>query len=294
VEADNDLEAPPAVGFIGLGQIGAPMARHWIDWPGGLTVFDLRVEATAPFGEGGAFVAGSVAEVAARADVISVMVLNDDQVRSVVAELLPSLRPGAVVAVHSTIRPETAIDLAPHVAAAGGALVDAPVSGGFMGAGEGRLAIMVGGDRTAYDRLKAPFKAFAEVLVHAGPAGAGTKLKLARNLVTFVSYTAAAEAQRLAEAAGLDLGQLGRVMRHSDSLSGGPGAIIVRQTTAAMADDDPLFDIFCHTQQLGEKDLELALELGDAVGIELPMTRYALHTFAAGLGVAPWPDQETL
>ncbi|MEO9224301.1 MAG: NAD(P)-dependent oxidoreductase [Acidimicrobiales bacterium] len=276
----------PALGFIGLGQIGAPMAAHWIDWRGGFVAFDVRSDATEPFGAKGATVAASVADVATKAEIISVMVLDDEQVRGVVDELLPALRPGAVVAIHSTIRPATAEDLAGVVAEAGGSLIDAPVSGGFMGAHDGRLAVMVGGERDAYERVKDPFKRFADVVVHAGAAGAGTRMKLARNLLTFVGYTAAAEAQRLAEAAGLDLAKLARVVRHSDSLTGGPGSIMLRETTAPMAPDDPWYAILDHTRILGEKDLSLAVAMGDDLGVELPMGRYAQTAFAAGLGLA--------
>jgi 3-hydroxyisobutyrate dehydrogenase-like beta-hydroxyacid dehydrogenase len=280
-------EAAGAVGFIGLGQIGAPMAARLVDWPGGLQVFDLRPEAAADLVASGATLAGSVGEVGAACDVVSVMVLNDDQVRSVVTELLATARPGTVIAVHSTIRSETAEELAATAAAQQVDLIDAPVSGGFMGAHAGTLAIMVGGERAAYDRVKPVFACFATVVVHMGPAGAGTRTKLARNLMHFAAYTAAGEAQRLAEAAGLDLRKLARVVRHSDSVTGGPGAIMVRDVTGPMAPDDGLYDIFCHTRDLGEKDLRLAVEMADQLGVDLPIGRQALADFATSLGVPP-------
>ena len=96
-------------------------------------------------------------------------------------------------------------------------------------------------------------------VVHAGPAGAGTRMKLARNLLHFVSFTAATEAQRLAEAAGLDLVDLGDVVRHTDAVTGGPGAIMHRDTTAPLAPDDFWFEVFDHVRALGEKDLAFAL-----------------------------------
>jgi 3-hydroxyisobutyrate dehydrogenase-like beta-hydroxyacid dehydrogenase len=164
-------------------------------------------------------------------------------------------------------------------------VLDVPVSGGFMGAHEGTLAAMVGGDRAAYERAKDVFARWATVMVHMGPVGAGTRTKLARNLLTFVAYTAAAEAQRLAEAAGLDLEKLARVVRHSDTVTGGAGSIMLRDTTAAMAPDDQWHDILAHTRDLGEKDLALALELADGLGLDLPLTRIALRDLAAGLGV---------
>ena len=125
-----------------------------------------------------------------------------------------------------------------------------------MGAHEGTLAAMVGGEREAYERAKPVFARWATLVVHMGPVGAGTRTKLARNLMHFIAYTGAGEAQRLAEAAGLDLRKLARVVRHSDAVTGGPGAIMVRDTTAPMAPDDGLFEIFTHTRELGEKDLD--------------------------------------
>jgi 3-hydroxyisobutyrate dehydrogenase-like beta-hydroxyacid dehydrogenase len=274
-----------AIGFVGLGQIGAPMAGRLIAWPGGLHVFDLRAEAMAPLVEQGAIAAASVAALGASCDVVEVMVLDDEQVRSVVAELLTTARPGAVVAIHSTIRPETAEELAAFAAPQGVEVFDVPVSGGFMGAADGTLAAMVGGDRDAYDRVKDVFACWASVVVHMGPTGAGTRTKLARNLMHFVAFTAAGEAQRLAEAAGLDLQKLARVVRHSDSVTGGPGSIMVRGTTAPMADDDGLRSIFEHTRHLGEKDLTLALELADSYGLDLPLARQALQDFGPSLGL---------
>jgi 3-hydroxyisobutyrate dehydrogenase-like beta-hydroxyacid dehydrogenase len=283
---DGAAPAPVGtVGFIGLGQIGAPMATRLAAWPGGLVVCDLRPEATAPLAEAGAVVADGVPALGASCDLVSVMVLDDAQVRSVVGELLTTTRPGTIVAVHSTIRAETAEELAPVCAEQGVDLLDVPVSGGFMGAHEGTLAAMVGGERSAFERAEPVFGRWASLVVHMGPVGAGTRTKLARNLMHFTAYTAAFEAQRLAEAAGLDLGSLARVVRHSDAVTGGPGAIMVRDRTGPLDPGDGLYDIFCHTRALGEKDLTLALELADQLGQDLPLARLALERFADGLGV---------
>jgi 3-hydroxyisobutyrate dehydrogenase-like beta-hydroxyacid dehydrogenase len=274
-----------SVGFVGLGQIGAPIAGHLLDWPDGLVVYDVRAEATAELAGRGASVADSLADLAKRASVISVMVRDDEQVRDVVGEVMPAAAPGTVVAIHSTIRAETAEELAARAAEHGVDVVDAPVSGGFMGAHEGTLAVMVGGSPEAVDRCREPFAPWAKLFVHAGPVGAATRMKIARNLVTFASYTAANEAQRLAEAAGVDLRALADVVRHSDAITGGPAAIMFRDTTAPLTSEDPLYEITDHTRQLGEKDLTLALELGAALGVDLPMTRAARDHFAKGLGM---------
>jgi 3-hydroxyisobutyrate dehydrogenase-like beta-hydroxyacid dehydrogenase len=272
------------LGYIGLGNMGAPMAKRLVEWPGGVTVFDVRAEAMTPLAELGASLADSVADVAV-ADIISVTVLNDAQVRQVVEELAAHARPGAVIAIHSTISPDTAVELADALRPKDIHVVDAPVSGGGGAADKGELAIMIGADREVYERIKPAFKQMGSMIIHAGPPGAGTRMKLARNMLTFVSYAAACEAMKLAEASGISLQQLGRVVRHTDAQSGGPGAVIVRETMATLAPEDFLYGPLAHAAVLGEKDLSLALELGGETGVELPLAELALQNLAAGLGV---------
>lgn len=272
------------VGFVGLGDIGGAMAARLVDWPGGLVVHDLRPEACEPLVAKGASAAAHLAGLAA-CEVVSVVVLTDAQVRTVVEGLLPHLAPGAVIAVHSTIETGTAGELAATAAAVGVQVLDAPVSGGAMGAADGRLAAMVGGDRAAYEKAKPVFQRWASLVVHLGPAGAGTQAKLARNLITFASYAVAAEASRLAEACGLDLGKLAAVVRHSDTVTGGPSAVMVRRSTEPLAAEDGLRPIFEHARTLGEKDLGLALALAERLDVDLPFARLALDHLAAGLGV---------
>ncbi len=285
----------PTVGFIGLGQMGGPMASRLADWPAGLLVHDLRADATAPLAELGAVVAAGPAEVAGAADLICLMVLDDEQVRVVTRELGAVVagrgRP-AVIAIHSTIGAGTAAELAAELAGSGAEVIDAPVSGGFMGAHAGTLAVMVGGSRAAYELCLEPFGRFASLVVHMGEVGAGTRAKLARNLLHFVSFSAAAEAQRLAEAAGLDLRKLAKVVRHSDAVTGGAGSIMLRDSTAPLADDDPLRPVLEHVRALGEKDLALALALGGELGVRLPFGELAMLQFAAGLGLPAGAGKE--
>ncbi|SON60609.1 putative oxidoreductase [Mycobacterium simulans] len=275
------------LGYIGLGNQGAPMAKRYLDWPGGLTVFDMRAEAMAPFADGGATAAASIAEVA-DADVISITVFNDAQVREVITGddgLAAHAKPGTIVAIHSTISDITAVELAREFKPQGIHIVDAPVSGGAGAAANGDLATMVGADDETFQRIKEPFSRWASVVIHAGEPGAGTRMKLARNMLTFISYAAAAEAERLAEASGLSLRALAKVVRHTDSLTGGASAIMFRTTTAAMEPEDPLRPLLEHTRELGEKDLSLALALGESVSVDLPLARVAFERLAEGLGV---------
>ena len=272
------------LGYIGLGNMGAPKARRLVGWPGGLIVYDVRPDAAAVFADAGATVATDVAEVAA-ADVISVTVLDDAQVRDVVAELARHASPGTVIAIHSTIADSTAAELAAECGPHGIHVIDAPVSGGAAGAERGELATMVGAPREIYERVKPMFKQWASLVIHAGEPGAGTRMKLARNMLTFTSFAAAAEAMRLAESAGLDIQALGRVVRHTDAISGGPGEVMVRDNTHDLEPGHWLYDTFTHTRALGEKDLGLALALGDSLDVDLPLAAVALRNLAAGLGV---------
>ena len=274
------------VGFIGLGNIGKPMALRLaaaddID----LWVYDVVREPVAELEAAGARGADSIAALASRSDVICVMVRDDDQVRDVLGEILGVAGDAQTVVIHSTVAPGTPKQLEVTAARHGVKVVDAPVSGGAMGAAEGTLAIMVGGSDEAFAAARPALDAMGSLVTHAGPIGAGTKFKLARNMMHFVAFTAATEAQRLAEAAGLDLVELGKVVRHTDAITGGPGAIMHRNTTAPIAKDDFWYGVFEHVTALGEKDLTFAIELADQLDVDVPMAREALNRLGKGLGV---------
>lgn len=280
------------VGFIGLGNIGKPMALRLAGQGVELTVFDVAAAPVADLVAAGARAAGSVAELAGRVDVIGVMVRDDDQVRDVLGEILTAAAEGAVVLVHSTVAPDTPAALAEAAATHGVHLLDAPVSGGAMGAAEGTLALMVGGSGTGFEIARPVLETLGTLVVHAGPIGSGTTFKLARNLMHFVAFTAATEAQRLAEAAGLDLVELGAVVRHTDAITGGPGAIMHRSSTAPLTPDDFWAGVFGHVVALGEKDLRFATDLADRWGVEVPLAKLALERLAPGLGL-PATTEET-
>jgi 3-hydroxyisobutyrate dehydrogenase len=156
-----------------------------------------------------------------------------------------------------------------------------------MGAAAGTLALMVGGSDEAFAACQKPFALLGNLVVHAGPVGAGTRMKLARNLIHFVAFTAVTEAQRLAEEAGLNLADLGNVVRHSDKITGGPGSIMWRTTTAPLEADDSWLPIMSHVHALGDKDLMLAIELADELGVDVPLARLAREHLGPGLGLPP-------
>lgn len=264
-------------GFIGLGQIGLPMAQRLA---AGFEVvaYDVRPEVSVD----GATRASGLADFA-ECDVVCLMVRDDAQVNEVADGLLEVLAPGSVIVVHSTIHVSTAAALAQRAGAVG--VLDAPVSGGFMGAADGTLAIMVGGDKAAYSTAKPVLKQMGTLVMHLGEIGSGTKAKLARNLLHFISFAAVTEAQRVAEASGIDLVKLGQIVRHSDAVTGGPGAIMHRDRTGPLAEDDFWHGVFAHVWALGDKDLTLAMELAASEGIDTPLAKLAHQILPIGLGL---------
>lgn len=267
------------VGFVGLGNIGRPMALRLAAEGLDLQVYDVAPEPVAELVAAGASAAGSVADM--DADVLCVMVRDDDQVREVAAQA----RTGTVLVIHSTVAPDTPAALAaerPDLR-----VLDAPVSGGAMGAADGSLALMVGGGDDDFAAARPVLDALGSKVVHAGPIGAGTRFKLARNLMHFVAFTAATEAQRLAEAAGLDIKDLGDVVRHTDAITGGPGAIMHRETTATLDPDDFWHGVFANVNSLGVKDLGFAIRLAHDLGIDVPLAELAIDRLGPGLGLPP-------
>ncbi len=269
------------VGFVGLGNIGKPMALRLARTEGiDLQVYDVAPDPVAELVTAGAVAVDSVA--ALDVDVVCVMVRDDDQVRSVAADVPLD----TVLVVHSTVAPGTPAELA----AAGHRILDAPVSGGATGAADGTLAVMVGGTDEAFAAAAPVLNALGSLVVHAGPIGAGTKFKLARNMLHFIAFTATTEAQRLAEAAGLDLKALGQVVRHTDAITGGPGAIMHRETTATLDPDDFWHGVFTNVTSLGVKDLGFAIDLAHELGVDVPLAELAIDRLGPGLGL---PDPAT-
>jgi 3-hydroxyisobutyrate dehydrogenase len=283
------MSGQPSLGFVGLGSIGKPMALRLAALPGDLVVYDVDPAPVHELAAAGARAARSVADLAGQVDLLCVMVRDDDQVRAVLGEVLGAAHEGTVVAIHSTVAPDTPAQLAQTAGRHGVQVVDAPVSGGPMGAAEGTLAVMVGGPTEVFERCREPFGLIGSRVVHTGAVGSATRFKLARNLLHFVSFTAATEAQRLAEAAGLDLVELGNVVRHTDAITGGPGAILHRDTAAPLSRDDGWYPILEHVVALGEKDLGFAVRLADELGVDVPLARQALARLAPGLGITKEP-----
>lgn len=188
------------VGFIGVGNLGRPMALRLMDQGFEVRVFDVDDQAVRACVEEGAQAASSIADAAAGADIVAVAVLDDEQVTQVVTGdggILSAARDGATIVVHSTILPWTAQELVERAGERGVRLVDAPVSGGAAAARRGELSVMIGGDADDVERCRPVFEAEG-TSIHFGPSGAGCAGKLANQLMTFCNQLGALEAMKLA------------------------------------------------------------------------------------------------
>jgi 3-hydroxyisobutyrate dehydrogenase len=193
------------VGFIGLGAMGAPMAGHIVDAGHETTVWSRRREPVEALVSRGAKPAADAADVARASDVTIMCVSDDAAVLEVVGALEASLGEGKILVDCSTIGVETEQALHERIAATGAAYLEAPVSGGTIGAEAGTLAVMVGGDAAVLERARPALEPFAGRVFHVGGPGAGAVVKLANNLVHATQLLAVAEATVMGAKAGLDL-----------------------------------------------------------------------------------------
>jgi 3-hydroxyisobutyrate dehydrogenase len=193
------------VAFIGLGVMGFPMAGHIALAGHAVTVFNRSPAKSAAWVEAHGGQAGeSVAATLAGAELVAMCVGNDDDVRAVVTEGLPSLAAGAVIVDHTTTSAKLAREMAGLATASGVCFLDAPVSGGEAGAKAGQLAIMVGGDADGVAKAEMVIGAYAKSIRHMGPAGSGQLTKMVNQICIAGVVQGLAEAVAFADRAGLD------------------------------------------------------------------------------------------
>jgi 3-hydroxyisobutyrate dehydrogenase len=250
------------IGMIGLGDQGGPMAEMMLaaGWP--VSVWARRPEVMAAFRERGATAAESPAALAAESDLICLCVTGDLDIRSLVLEqgMLAAAPVGAIIAIHSTIRPETCVELAEAAGLRGVSLLDAPVSGSGRGARAGTLLVMVGGDKTALARVRPAWASFANPIVHMGAPGAAMRAKLINNLTAIAHIGVAHQALTLGAAAGLDTDDLRTAMLAGTARSF--GFDVLQYLHEAMRAS--------HVLGLTRKDVQLAIDAlppAEAAGI---------------------------
>ncbi len=196
-----------SVAFIGLGNMGAPMAHNLAKAGHPVTGFDVAAAAREAFAAAGGKTAASVAEAVSGADVVITMLPAGDHVRTVMTAadgILANAAPDALLIDCSTIDVEAAREVAAAAAESGRAMCDAPVSGGVAGAAAGTLTFMVGGPDEAFARAEPLLKLMGRNIVHAGGAGAGQAAKICNNMILGISMIAVSEAFNLADALGLE------------------------------------------------------------------------------------------
>ena len=276
-------------GFIGLGNIGLPMAKRLAAAGLGTTVHDLVPERVRELEAGGAVGAASPREVAASSDVIGICVRDDADVRRVMEGpdgVLAGAARGAVVAVHSTVQPATVEQLTVRATPSGVAVVDACVTGGAAAAAQGALTVMVGGDAAAVERARPFLACFASKVVHTGALGSGCKTKLCNNLMTYLAWTASYEATILARAAGLPQEVLEEVTGSNGNLTAPMRAFLaIHKTPEATRASEGFQAMVRGFVEIAEKDLAATLTLARECGVALPGTATASQIMARVYGL---------
>jgi 2-hydroxy-3-oxopropionate reductase len=256
------------VGFIGLGIMGRPMAKNLMEAGYELVVHNRSPEKAEELAEeGNATAAGSTREVAEACDIVITMLPDSPDVEAVVAGeggVLEGIRDGALLVDMSTISPVVTEELSEKVREKGASMLDAPVSGGDVGAIEGALSIMVGGSEEDFERARPLFDVMGKVATHVGPTGAGQVVKACNQIVVALTIEAVSEA--------LVLGSKGGVLPEKlvEALSGGLAGSAVMEAKKEKFfshDFEPGFRIELH-----HKDLGIALAAGREYGVALPVT----------------------
>lgn len=210
-----------STGFIGLGSQGGPIAERMLGAGFPLTIWARRAEVMEEFAGKGASAAASVAELGAACDHVGVCVVDDAGVAEICGQLIPAMRPGSLLAIHSTILPESCKKLETRCAERGVLFVDAPVSGGEPAARAGVLTVMCGGTQEAFDEAKPVFECFGKLIVLLGAAGAGQRAKIVNNSLLAANMGLAHAAMAVGEALGVDREALAELINASSGRSFG-------------------------------------------------------------------------
>ncbi len=263
------------VGFIGLGAMGRPMAKRLRAAGLELSVFDVVAEAVKEMADLGALPKGSPGEVAAASDIVCSSLPNSAILRNVVmgeGGILSGLKPGTLVIDLSSVEPHVSRQLAEAVRNKGGAMIDAPVSGGVAGAESGALTIMVGGSAEDLERARPVLGQLGKKISHVGDSGAGQAIKLVNNLLLGANMAACAEALTL----GHKLGLAPETMLEIISQSSGASYALTAKAEKFIFKGEfaPGFAV-----DLQYKDLELAVSTAKSLAIPLFMGNQAQQLF---------------
>ena len=256
------------LGFIGVGNMGGPMAAHVVGAGHDVGVFDLRAESVDPLEEAGARRASSPADAADGAEAVLLSLPMPTDVEEVVAGnggLLDALDSGTAILDLTTSSPSMSRQLAQTSSERGIAFLDAPVSGGVYGARKGTLAVMVGGPEDVFETYKPVLETFAAKVVLCGDVGAGNVVKVVNNMLAFIGMMGTTEALLLGAKAGVDPAVLREVVQASS------GASFVWDSGTRAILRDRLRPSFTNT--LAGKDIGLAGDLAAELDVPIPMGR---------------------
>ena len=270
------------LGFVGLGAMGARMARRLLDAGYGLWGYNRTASKAAELVKAGMTLAASPREVAANAEAVFTMVTDDAALEAVARGpdgILAGMHAGSILIEMSTVSPVVIEALARDVAGRGGALLDAPVSGSPATLEAGQLSFMVGGDAAVLDRARPFLLAIGPVITHVGPAGLAKSMKIAVNQGLAVQMLAFAESVLLAEKAGIERERAVEVLLKSVVAS---PMVKYRGPFVLGMPEEAWFDV-----DMMQKDLRLALDMARARGVTLPSVSltHELLTAAKGLGL---------
>jgi 3-hydroxyisobutyrate dehydrogenase len=216
------------VGFIGLGSQGGPMARRIVEGGFELTLWGRRAASLEPYADTAAKVAATPAELGAASDLVCLCVVGDDDVREVISGeygVLAGLAPGGIIAIHSTVHPDTCSEIARLAAAQGVSVIDAPVSGGGPAVEAGTLLVMIGGEKADAEKVRPVFATYADPIVHLGPLGSGQVAKILNNLLFTANLGSAMSALELGESLGVPRERLCEVISRGSATSKALGSI---------------------------------------------------------------------
>jgi len=263
------------IGFIGLGNMGAPMAANLAAAGHAVTGFDLA----APCPDG-VQMAKSAADCASGQDVVITMLPNGAILRSVASEIIPAMQAGAGFVDCSTVDVESARAVATDAEVAGLLPVDAPVSGGVGGASGGTLTFMAGGSSAAFAKADPLFDIMGQKAVHCGGSGAGQSAKICNNMILGITMIGTCEAFALADKLGLDRQKMFDVVSTSSGFSWSMNAYCpapgVGPTSPADNDYKPGF-----AAELMLKDLRLSQQAAEAVNADTPLGQHAADLYKA-------------
>ncbi|MDB5927082.1 MAG: hypothetical protein JWN13_6018 [Betaproteobacteria bacterium] len=272
-----------SVGFIGLGNMGNPMASNVLKSGFPMTVFDKNPKAMDNLIQAGAKGATSAKQVVDSAEVLLTCLPGSPEVEALYLDaggLIELAKRGSVLVDLSSVLPTTPRKLEPRAAARGVHYLEAPVSGGVTGARAATLAIMTGGDAAVLERVRPVLRAIGPNIYHVGTVGAGNTLKAINNMMSSVNALAMMEGMVLGLKAGLDLATMGKIVKAS---SGNSNALARVERNLIPRDFEPGFKV-----QLMNKDLEtfnsIARELHVPVSFSNVAQRYQQAALAAGLG----------